>query len=124
MEIKFITTIVISHFFMHSTFVLILMLQFWYPVIHKLHNDVEFATVFHRLLCRQLYDIIQSDVAFYLQPIVHLMFFFQSFFLSFLGFIKHCLHALNNGKLIGWRQRYAGYRVVDHIYHKSLALIV
>ena len=58
------------------------MLQFWYPVIHKLHNDVEFATVFHRLLCSQLYDIIQSDVAFYLQPIVHLMFFFKvSFYL-------------------------------------------
>ena len=57
-------------------------------------------------LSLQQFDIIQSDVAFYLQPKVH--FFFQSFFLSFLGFIKHCLHALNNAILIGWRQRYAG----------------
>ena len=86
---------------------LILMLQFCYPVIHKLHNGVEFATVFHISSCRQLYDIIQSDVDLHLQPIVHLI-FFQSFFLSFLGFIKHFLHALNNGMLIGWQQRYAG----------------
>ena len=45
LEIQCITSIVISHFFMHSTFMLILVLQFWYPVIHKLHNEVEFATV-------------------------------------------------------------------------------
>ena len=49
LEIQCITSIVISHFFMHSTFMLILMLQFWYPVIQQLHNDIEFATVFHRL---------------------------------------------------------------------------
>ena len=64
----------------------------------------------HKIFCAKvgqggINDIIKSDVAFYLQPIVH--FFFKiSFYI--LGFIKHCLHALNNGILIGWRQRYAG----------------